>query len=105
MSVELAVVLDELRTIKRELSQLRAGASVQLPEDAKKAVEAREIARARGYHTVDTFAACTGLHSRTVSDHCRARVIRTMPTGTKSYHIPLSEEGRYNGQAFYLTNT
>lgn len=93
-----AAMLTELREIHKTMQALFASSgTVQLPADAKAAAEARATAIARGYHTIETFAAATGMHPREVSRKCKARVIRVLPSGTKRYHIPLTEERRING--------
>ncbi len=63
---------------------------------AIQAIEAREQAKARGFHTVSTFARVVGRHENWVSARCKARVIQVLPGG-KPYKIPLIEEIRYNG--------
>ena len=84
-------ILNELRALRADLAEV-----LNLPEDAKAALAARQAAQARGYHTVNTLAACIGAHPHTVSDRCRTGTIRTLDTPGKGYRIPLSEEQRIN---------
>jgi hypothetical protein len=98
MSDETVVlILRKLDELQAEVHQLRAGAAVVLPEDAVKAQEARAVAAARGYHTVDSLASVLGIHPRTISSRCKARVIRTLRVCANGYRIPLSEESRLTG--------
>lgn len=87
-------ILATVERIEKRLSVLIP----ELPADARAAVLARETAKARGFHTPATFAACIGRASRWVSDRCAAKTIRTLPGG-KPWRIPLAEEGRWNGGA------
>jgi hypothetical protein len=71
------------------------GGFESLPADAQAAVRAKQAGRARGFFTVQEFAAVIGRNPHYVSDHCKARVIKTL-RGGKPYRIPLSEEAAWN---------
>jgi len=90
---------DEHQAILRKLEAIERLLSVgptTVPEDAAKAHAARTAGHLRGWFKVEEFAAITGMHSRTVSSKCAARVIHTLRGGAARHRIPLSEETRWN---------
>ncbi|MDF9828464.1 hypothetical protein M2103_001838 [Ereboglobus sp. PH5-5] len=87
----------DLAEIKAVLSGLAANANTNtkpltnvIPDDAREALFAREAGKARGFFSVKEFAAAVGRHPHFISDHCKARSIKTV-FGRKPYRIPFSE--------------
>lgn len=96
---ELKAMNAQLTEIVQRLNVAFAGPATPRPNlsiKATRAIEAREVAKARGFHTVTTFARVVGRHENWVAARCKARVIQVLPGG-KPYKIPLVEEIKYNG--------
>ena len=92
---EKQAMLRKLDAIERLLTA-SMGLPATVPEDAARAHAARTAGHLRGWFTVEEFAAMTGMHPRTVSSKCAARVIHTLRGGAARHRIPLSEENRWN---------
>jgi len=90
----IAAMLAQLNAIEARLNEALS-LIPKLPPDARKAMEARAAAQARGFFWTAEFAAVVGRHPQWVSDRCAARVIKPLPGGTP-YRIPLSAEDSWN---------